>query len=187
MRGMRRILLVAGLLLAPMTTLAAQETPEQVVQRYFDTFKSGDFAANAVMMDPAALAELKTTMVGLADATGVSADDTQAHLRETFGVQNTAELRALEPAMLYERMLRSVLGQGDVREVLSAARVNVLGHVLEGDTAHVVYRMSMDVMGNKIDQVQVSPVRRVDGQWRVLLTGSFAAMINAMPAAGIEH
>jgi hypothetical protein len=62
----------------------------------------------------------------------------------------------------------------------------VLGHVLEGDTAHVVYRMSMDVMGNKIDQVQVAPVRRVDGQWRVLLTGSFAAMINAMPAAGIE-
>lgn len=185
MRGMRWILLVAGLLLAPIA-LAAQETPEQVVQRYFDTFKSGDFAANAVMMDPAALAELKTTMVGLADATGVAADETQAHLRETFGVQNTAELRALEPATLYERMLRSVLGQGDMREILSAARVNALGHVLEGDTAHVVYRMSMQVMGNSIDQVQVAPVRRVDGRWRVLLTGSFAAMINAMPAAGIE-
>ena len=185
MRGMRRILLVAGLLLAPMVS-AAQETPEQVVQRYFDTFKSGDFAANAAMMDPAALAELKTAMVGVADATGVSADETQAHLRETFGVQNTAELRALEPAVLYERMLRSVLGQGEMREVLSAARVNALGHVLEGDTAHVVYRMSMQVMGNSIDQVQVAPVRRVDGQWRVLLTGSFAAMINAMPAAGIE-
>jgi hypothetical protein len=183
---MRRILLVAGLLMAPMA-LAAQDTPEQVVQRYFDTFKNDDFAANAAMMDPAALAELKTTMVGLADATGVATNETQAHLRETFGVQNTAELRALEPAMLYERMLRSVLGQGDVRELLSAARVNALGHVLEGDTAHVVYRMSMEVMGNKVDQVQVSPVRRVDGQWRVLLTGSFASMITAMPAAGIEH
>jgi hypothetical protein len=183
---MRRVLLVAGLLLAPMA-LAAQETPEQVVQRYFQTFASGDFAANAAMMDPAALAELKTMMVNFAEATGVAADETQAHLRETFGVQNTAELRALEPAMLYERMLRSVLGQGEMREFLSAARVNALGHVLEGDTAHVVYRMTMEMMGNKVDQVQVSPVRRVDGQWRVLLTGSFAAMINAMPAAGIEH
>ena len=180
------MLLAAGLLLAPMA-LAAQETPEQVVQRYFETFRNGDFAANAAMMDPAALGELKTTMVGFAEATGVSGDETQAHLRETFGVQNTAELRALDPAVLYERMLRSVLGQGDVREFLSAARVNALGHVPEGDTAHVVYRMSMEVMGNKIDQVQVAPVRRVDGQWRVLLTGSFAAMINAMPAAGIEH
>ncbi|HZG44160.1 MAG TPA: hypothetical protein VEY93_14525, partial [Longimicrobium sp.] len=85
---MRRVLLVAGLLLAP-TALAAQETPEQVVQRYFETFASGDFAANAAMMDPAALAELKTMMVGFADATGVSATETQAHLRETFGVQNT--------------------------------------------------------------------------------------------------
>jgi hypothetical protein len=183
---MRWVLLVSGLLLAP-TALAAQETPEAVVQRYFETFKNGDFAANAAMMDPAALAELRTTMVGMANATGVSRDETQAHLRETFGVQNTAELGALEPALLYERMLRSVLGQGDVREVLAAARVNVLGHVLEGDTAHVVYRMSMQVMGNSIDQVQVAPVRRVDGQWRVLLTGSFASMINAMPAAGIEH
>jgi hypothetical protein len=183
---MRRILLVAGLLLAP-AALAAQETPEQVVQRYFDTFRDGDFAANAAMMDTAALSELKTMMVGLSDATGVAANETQAHLRETFGVQNTAELRALAPAVLYERMLRSVPGQGNVREFLAGARVNALGHVLEGDTAHVVYRMSMEVMGNAIDQVQVSPVRRVDGQWRVLLTGSFAAMINSMSAAGIEH
>jgi len=126
-------------------------------------------------------------MVGVADATGVSSSETQAHLRETFGVQNTAELRALAPATLYERMLRSVLGQGEMREVLSAARVNVLGHVLEGDTAHVVYRMSMEVMGKNLDQVQVSPVRRVDGQWRVLLTGSFAAMITSMPDLEIEQ
>jgi hypothetical protein len=183
---MRWIVLVAGLLLAPMA-LAAQETPEAVVQRYFATFKSGDFAANAAMMDSHALAELKTTMVGFAEATRVSADETQAHLRETFGVQNTAELRALDPVTLYERMLRSVLGQGNVREFLSAARMNTLGHVLEGDTAHVVYRMSMEVMGKNLEQVQVAPVRRVDGQWRVLLTGSFAALITSTPGLGIEQ
>lgn len=181
---MRVMVLLTGALLALPAT--AQETPEQVVQRYFDTFKSGDFTANAAMMDPAALIELRDMMASMAAASGVAADETQAELREMFGVDNATQLRALEPAVLYERMLRSVLGDGEMREVMNGADVRVLGHVLEGDTAHVVYRMKMAVMGTSIDQVQVSPVRRVDGQWRVLLTGSFAGLITGMTGAGIE-
>ena len=42
--------------------LAAQDTPEQVVQRYFDTFRAGDYAGNAALMHPEALDELKKTM-----------------------------------------------------------------------------------------------------------------------------
>ena len=40
---MRRMLLAALVVLAP--GLAAQETPEQVVERYYQTFRTGDFAA----------------------------------------------------------------------------------------------------------------------------------------------
>lgn len=184
MRFVRWTIVMMGLVAAP---LAAQETPEAVVQRYFETFRDGQFAENAAMMDPAALTSLHGTMVEMARATGVDSTETRAHLREMFGVENLEQLRALAPEAVYERMLRSVLGQGEMKEILAGAQVNVLGHVLEGDTAHVVYRMKMSVVGTSIDQVQVAPVRRVAGQWRVLLTGSFAGLINSMPAAGIDE
>ncbi len=158
---------------------AAQDTPEQVVQRYYQTFQSGDYAANAALMHPGALEELKTTVAGMAALPGATEEP---EFREMFGVGTLEELRALPAQTLFERVLRNQL-EGEMRAILATAQVQVLGHVLEGEsTAHVVYRMKMDFGGQTMDQVQVLPLERVDGQWRVLLTGSLAGMMNAMPA-----
>jgi hypothetical protein len=174
---MRRMLLAALVVLAP--GLAAQETPEQVVQRYYETFRAGDFAANAAIMHPAALEELKTTMVGFAEIPGATEEE---GFTEMFGVRTLEEMRALAPAVLFERMLRSQLGNDEMREILGGTEVAVLGHVMEGDTtAHVVYRMRMSFGEQTMDQVQVMPLKRADGEWRVLLTGSFAGMMGSIP------
>jgi hypothetical protein len=160
---------------------AAQDTPEQVVQRYYATFQSGDYAANAALMHPGALEELKTTLTGMAALPGATEEP---EFREMFGVSTLEEMRALPAQVLFERVLRNQL-EGELRAILASAQVNVLGHVLEGDsTAHVVYRMRMEFGGQTMDQVQVVPLERVDGQWRVLLTGSLAGMMNAMPGGG---
>jgi hypothetical protein len=160
---------------------AAQDTPEQVVQRYYQTFQSGDYAGNAALMHPGALEELKTTLLGMAALPGATEN---LEFREMFGVSTIDEMRALPAQTLFERVLRNQL-EGEMRAVLSSARVNVLGHVTEGDSlAHVVYRMHMEFGGQTMDQVQVVPLQRVDGQWRVLLTGSLAGMMNAMPGGG---
>lgn len=157
---------------------AAQDTPEQVVQRYYETLRGGDYATNATLMHPTALEELKTTIAGLAAMPGAT---DEPEFREMFGVSSVDELRALPPQTLFERVLRNQL-EGEMHAILAAAQVNVLGHVLEGDsTAHVVYRMRMNFGGQSLDQVQVIPLERVDGQWRVLLTGSLAGMMNNMP------
>ncbi|HEX2211097.1 MAG TPA: hypothetical protein VHG93_25665 [Longimicrobium sp.] len=157
---------------------AAQDTPEAVVQRYYETFRSGDYAANAELMHPGALEELKTTLTGLAAMPGATEEP---EFREMFGVNTLEELRALPAQTLFERVLRNQL-EGEMRAVLASSEVNVLGHVLEGEnTAHVVYRMRMNFGGQSLDQVQVIPLERVDGRWRVLLTGSLAGMMNSMP------
>lgn len=171
--------MVAALCVLPARAVA-QETPEQVMERYFSTFKTGDFAGNAAMMDPAALEELKTAMVGLANLAGPQSAE---QMEEMFAVHSPDELKALPAPALYERMLASVL-RGEMRELLSGATIRVMGHVMEGDTAHVVYRMNMTTRGTTINQVQVAPLVRVGGAWRVLLTGSFASMIGAMPPPG---
>ncbi|WP_420129190.1 hypothetical protein [Longimicrobium sp.] len=178
---LNRILRGAPLLLALCalpSRAAAQDTPEAVAQRYYDTFRSGDFAANAALMHPQALEELKTTLTGLAAIPGATED---AEFREMFGVSSIEELRALAPTVLFERVLRNQL-EGELRAILASTEVSILGHVMEGDTtAHVVYRMRMNFGGQSLDQVQVMPLQRSEGQWRVLLTGSLAGMMNAMP------
>lgn len=168
--------LIAALLMAA-PGLAAQETPEQVMQRYYDTFRTGDYAANVALMHPEALQSMKETLAGLAAMPGAQEAPEFAQM---FGVSTTEEFNQLAPAALFERILRTQLEQPEMREILSNAQVNVLGHVMEGDSlAHVVYRMRMGVGEMTVDQVQVAPVKRADGEWRVLLTGSFAGMMNA--------
>jgi hypothetical protein len=176
-----RILRGALLLLATYALplrAAAQDTPEAVAQRYYETFRNGDFAGNAALMHPDALEELKTTLTGLAAMPGATED---AEFREMFGVSSIEELRALPAPVLFERVLRNQL-EGEMRAILASTEVTVLGHVMEGDsTAHVVYRMRMNFGGQTLDQVQVMPLQRAGGEWRVLLTGSLAGMMNAMP------
>lgn len=156
----------------------AQQTPEEVVARYFETFRTGDYAANAAMMDPAALEELKSSMTQLVDLAGA---EPAGELEATFGVSTAEELRALPAATLYERMLRSTLGRAEVAEVMASAEMDVIGHVAEGeDLAHVVYRMRMRVGETEVDQVQLAPLRRTADGWRVMLTGSLAGMMQGM-------
>lgn len=177
---LRALTLLAAALLAAAPGLAAQDTPEQVVARYFETFRMGDYAGNVALMHPEALEELKETMGGLVALAGTEDEE----FREMFGVSSLEEFNRLTSAQLFERMLRWQLDQPDMRELLSSAQAVVLGHVMEGDTtAHVVYRMRMGLGELSIDQVQVAPVKRAGGEWRVLLTGSFAGMMNAVPRA----
>jgi hypothetical protein len=180
--NLTRILRGALLLLATCALPSradAQETPEAVVQRYYETFRSGDFAGNAALMHPAALEELKTTLTGMAALPGATED---LEFREMFGVSTIQEMRDLPPAVLFERVLRNQL-EGEMRAILATTEIGILGHVMEGDTtAHVVYRMKMNFGGQRLDQVQVMPLQRANGEWRVLLTGSLAGMMNSMPA-----
>lgn len=182
MKTMRRALpVLMAMLLAAASGLGAQETPEQVVQRYFDTFRTGDYAANVALMHPEALESMHEMMTGMVALAGT---EDAGELQEMFGVGTVEEFNRLSPAQLFERLLRWQLDKPEMRQLFEGAQASVLGHVMEGDSlAHVVYRMRMSVGEVRLDQVQVAPVKRADGQWRVLLTGSFAGMMNAAQQA----
>ena len=179
MRTMRVLALAAAMTLGAAVPAAAQATPEETVMAFFETFRTGDYAANAAMMDPAALEQLKATMVGFASLPGAEGDETFGRM---FGVKTAEEMRALPAAELYARMLRGTLGADEVREMMSLLQARPLGHVMEGDTAHVVYRMKMSMNGADVEQVQVAPMVRVDGTWKLLLTGTLAGLMPSLPA-----
>jgi hypothetical protein len=144
------------------------------VERYFQSFRDGDFAANAELVDPRALEELRASMARLVEFAG-DPDE----LRETFGVGTSRELLDLEARELYQRMLRHALGGGEIGSLLATAELRVLGHVPEGtDHAHVVYRLRLSHAGAGVEQVQVAPLRRTPEGWRVMLTGTLAGMLD---------
>ena len=176
----RPALIVAALVMLAARAAQAQATPEDVARRYYETFRSSDWAANASMMHPEALAQFKGIFTQLADL--ADADSSVADLQQMFGVATGAELKALPDGQVYARFLSNILGQQEeLRQILASSSVEVLGHVPEGaDRAHVVYRMTMGFMGSSMTQMQVMSLKKEGGEWRVLLTGDMQNILGAI-------
>ncbi len=178
----RPALLAAALVVLAAGAAHAQATPEDVARRYYETFRASDWAANAAMMHPEALAQFKGIFTQIADL--ADADSSVTDLQQMFGVATGAELKALPDAQLYSRFLSNILGQQEeLRQILASSSVEVLGHVPEGaDKAHVVYRMTMGFMGSSMTQMQVMSLKREGGEWKVLLTGDMQNIMGAITA-----
>ncbi len=63
---------------------------------------------------------------------------------------------------------------------MQTATMDVLGHVMEGDTAHVVSRVTVSYQSIEVSKMEVSSFRRANGQWRGLLTGDLSALAKAI-------
>ncbi|MBV9110085.1 MAG: hypothetical protein JO306_11810, partial [Gemmatimonadetes bacterium] len=140
------ILASGALAVAAVLPAAAQNTPEQVATQYLQSMKAADWAANAALVHPAEEDSLKTALLEV-----VSADTATAGLRQVFNVGSAAELRALPSVQVYQRFVASTIGQQPgLRDILAAATFNVVGHVDQGDTSYVVYRVSATQEGNTL-------------------------------------
>ena len=175
---MRRMLLTAGALLAlAVRPAAAQATPEQVADRYFRVTQAGDWPAAAAMMHPRALDSFKSMFVDLA-----AADDDGEVFPRVFGV-SAAELDDMPPPVVYARVVGRIQGlQDGLAEMMRQASFTVLGHVQEGDTAHVVYRLNTRVMNASISQTSVVSMLRDGGEWKPLLNADMQNLFATLRA-----
>jgi len=183
MKMTRGVVAALAVALALPTTAAAQQTPEQAAERYLQTLKAQDWAGNAALMDPVDLDSMKAAVLDAA-----SADTSTAGLRQLFGVASVAEMRALAPAMVYQRFAATVIGQREgMAQFLGSARFRVMGHVREGDTAWVVYRVSAEVPGNAgANQVSLVALRNVGGAWKARLNEEVRGMLVGLRSAAAE-
>jgi len=155
---------------------AAQDTPEQVAERYLSTMKARDWAANAALVHPAELDSLKAAFVDVARS-----DSSTAGLRALFNVSAARELEALSPVQVYERFVGSTVGQqAEMTRFLSTAVFKVLGHVAEGDSVYVVYRVSATAATGPMTQVTVMSLRRSGTGWKTRLTDELRSTIVAL-------
>ena len=176
MKTMKSMAILAALLMALPCAAAAQETPEQVAERYLASMKARDWAAHAALVHPAELDSIKAAFMDVARS-----DTSTAGLRALFNVGTAAELQALPPQQVYQRFVASTVGeQAEMRQFLASAVFKVLGHVAEGDSVYVVYRVSATGAGGPMSQVTVMSLRRDGTGWKTRLTDELRATITAL-------
>lgn len=159
---------------------ASAGTPEAFAQRYIATLTAGDYAANAKLMHPAALASIRrfVTVLGQKDPSGSA-------LKQLLDVPDTSAVRALSDEQVYERFLRRTVGtQTELANAMRAAKVDLLGHVDEGaDMTHVLYRLRLDIDGVEMRKVDVLTLRRDRGEWRAMLSADIDNLVARLSGA----
>ncbi|HET7464056.1 MAG TPA: hypothetical protein VFJ82_22560 [Longimicrobium sp.] len=182
---MKKLKLLAAALavLALPSAILAQGTPEQAAERYLQTLKAQDWAANSGLMDPAELDSMKAAFLDAA-----TSDTSTAGLREIFNIGSVPELRALAPAVVYQRFAANVIGQREgMAQFLGAATFRVMGHVQEGDSAWVVYRVSGPAGGAAASQVSLMALRSVGGAWKARLSDEVRGMLTGLRQAAAQR
>ncbi|HEV7587041.1 MAG TPA: hypothetical protein VGO40_02830 [Longimicrobium sp.] len=176
MKTIQWAVLAAAVVMALPRPAGAQETPEQVAERYLSTMKARDWAANAALVHPEELDSLKAAFVDVAHS-----DTSSAGLRALFAVSTARELEALTPVQVYQRFVASTVGeQAEMTQFLASAVFKVLGHVAEGDSVYVVYRVSAIGSAGPMSQVTVMSLRRSGSGWKTRLTDELRGTMVAL-------
>lgn len=185
---------LAGLLLALSSAppLAAQEaatprpageldasTPEAATVALVDRIRTSDYEGMADLMHPDALAELRELLRPVLEA------DQMEDLRtEVFGTPSVEEATALSGRDIYETIISFALGaDAATSAAMQSVEADVVGHIMEGDTAHVVYRMNMNIEGFEMSQTAVASYRQHEGRWLGLLTADLRGMVAGLRQA----
>jgi hypothetical protein len=176
------VVLLLAMIVSPRWLRAQQATgptPEEIGKRYITTLAAGNFPANASLMHPTALASMRhlLTVVGGKDS---------STLRQLAGVGDTAALRTVPDTELYARFLKATFGaNAGLADAMKSATTSFIGHVDEPpDLTHVVYRLTMQLGGMRMNKVDVITLKRDGNQWKALLSADLEGTIARLTAPG---
>lgn len=167
------LLLLVLLGQSPQQPAAATGSPEGAAMAFALAVRTSNWRAASRLMHPAALKQLRTLFAPIVGAPGM-----EAFGQQLFGTNSPAAFASLPDTVLFARFLENSIGkEAGMKEVLSTAKISVLGQVAQGpDTVLVVTRNELSVKGAAIRQFEVMPLVRFNGQWRAWLKADFTNM-----------
>lgn len=138
--------------------------------------RAANWDAMATMMHPDALAELRGFLAPLLELPAAA-----EFRRAVLGVESDSAARGLSNEEIFAGFVRFAMTQDpDLLSSMRTAQLRVLGHLMEGETAHVVSRVTISYQGISVSQMDVSSFREVDGEWRGLLSGDISSLAKAL-------
>ena len=179
-RIVKNLALLAVITCWPVISTAGQ-SPEEMIQLYFDAFKKGDNQVLADNMHKGELARFKDALMplfetGLDSSPGGFASE-RAMLRLFVGDADMEQVRNESPQDFFIRFLSWVMGLNPaIKQSMAGATIEIIGSVPEKDMTHVLYRMSVNMMGTTMKQLSVMSVKKEGDDWKLMLTGEIEGM-----------
>jgi len=154
----------------------AQSTPEAAVTAYYASFSKLDWHGCTKLMSQPALDEMKKAFLAIAHK-----PEAQKTVLALLKKQSMAEVDRLSGAQIVEGVLAAILPEnGPSAPFLKQMKVDVLGHVNEGDTAHVVIRMRMPEDGDRKTNATVQSVDKIGNQWWLRIPSEIMGGLNTI-------
>ncbi len=178
MIGLGRSTLVAvGMMLAMLTLTpraSANAGAEAAVRGYFEDMASRGLVTIADHMHPAEMVRFRDLFSPVFEM--VTEDDDV--FPELFGNRPKDEVVAMDAASFMRTLFGSL--QAKIGSGLTFAQPEILGTVMEDETAHVLARVHVGMAEVGISQMQVISLRQDQGVWKMLLTGDITGMGEAI-------
>ena len=125
-------------------------------------------------MDADSLEEVRKSIVESVDE-GVKRVGEAKVLQSFPGVKSAKALKALDGPRLFAGVLRRLTSDADMKKSLAETKIDVFGHVDEGeDTAHVIYRSTVKLGEDGIQRLNVATLRKKGQTWKMVIPDEFA-------------
>lgn len=186
MSSHRSILAASVLVLLVAAPLQAQrsaiDSAIAATQSAFGALQARDFDGFAAAMHPEALAQFGTMVGPFLRMAGQQQNESMGDMLQLFGVKTAAELADLPPERLFTGFMRVSMAGLDSVEL---GAPEIIGGLAEGDSlVHVVYRMGVTAGGQAYSNVSLASLKRWQGRWKLMLSGSLDGMVQPFGAMG---
>ncbi len=171
---MMQMLLLLGCMSGPVA-----DTPEAATERFLQLMKEQRWDAVAEMFHPDEMKRFHGMFVEILETLESTDDEDIEQFAAIFGVESSADLKAKTPNEFFAGLFGTLIGMAGG---ISFDKLDVLGHVVEGDKVHVVTRVTMSTMGFSMTQMEVVTMTRHEDKWAVMMTGKIEGMVQAMKA-----
>jgi hypothetical protein len=172
-------------LLAAMTACGPAETavsvpgdggPEAAARAFTSAMRSRDWNRLSSLMHSDALSDFRDMLQPV-----IELPEAGEFRRALFGSPNRDAIDALPNAEFFERFIGAMFSQTPaIGDMLDDADMQVIGRVMEGETAHVVSRLDMSIEGVDVSKMEVMSFKREKDEWRALLTGEVSSVAAAL-------
>jgi hypothetical protein len=160
------------------------EKPEEVAHTYIRAMADLHLNVVADSMHPSALDAFQKILGGIAD--GIAAAPTDRKPPEKmvdalFGDKGLATIKTDSARDVFVRFMSNLTTfVPQIREMTAGSEYQVLGHVDEGDLAHVVFRATLRRGEVSMTKMDVLTLKRAGDSWKVLLTDELATIVSGL-------
>ena len=160
-------------------TIKKAVAPEKMVSKYYESVVINDMESITVNMHPDELIKFKNMMQPVFLSL-MKESDRLAPLTFTRG-ESIEKIELDTPEQFFTRFMGFYTTiQPGIKDVVQNSTIETLGHVKEGDLAHVVLRMTSSLKKSEVVRLLVFSLKKDRDEWKTMLTGEvkdFARMI----------